>query len=248
VHYGVCIVVPWLTVGIVGIIGSLANRNPASIGLTLHHLRPNATRLTVLFIVVGTALVLLMTVAIHFAGPKVIQQIRHQMPRFIQSLPHTTGERFTFVLVALTAGICEEILFRGFGIAYIRWLWPSSTRISIVIIIGIAFGLAHYGQGRPTVAFAGIAGGVFGWVTLATGTLVPAIVVHCLVDFRASFFPAELTERPRSKSVDEVQSTKQLYAAEPARVISPSSRTSTVGVVQHVRHPGTRADPEPTDS
>jgi hypothetical protein len=67
----------------VAIIGLLANRNPASIGLTLHHLRPNATRLIVLFIVVGTALVLLMTVTIHFAGPKIIQQIRHKMPRFI---------------------------------------------------------------------------------------------------------------------------------------------------------------------
>jgi uncharacterized protein len=197
-------------VGVVAVVGLLANRNAASIGLTFHHLKPNATKWITLFIVVGTVLVLLMTAAIHFAGPKVIHQIRHKMPRFVQALPHTNQERLAFLLVALTAGICEEILFRGFGIAYVRWLWPSANRISIVVIVGIGFGLAHYGQGRPTTVFAGIAGGVFGWVTLATGTLVPAIVVHCLVDIRASFFPAELTERPRPKRFRKAEEIQQL--------------------------------------
>jgi len=240
-HYAVCIVVPWLNVGMVAIIGLLANRSLASIGLTLNHLMPNATLLTATFIIAGAVVVLLMTAAIHVAGPKVIEQMRHKMPRFIQTLPHTTRERAIFLLVALTAGISEEILFRGFGIAYIRWLWPSADRISIIVIIGIVFGLAHYGQGRPTMAFAGIAGGAFGWVTLATGTLVPAIVVHSLLDIRASLFPAELTERLRSKKSNEVETTLRLNTSKPGaehggRTSTPPG-TSIAGVVRHVRMP-----------
>jgi len=251
-HYIVCILVPWLTAGIVAMIGLLANRSPATIGLTLHDLTPNASKQIVLFIVVGFVVVFLMTVAIHFVGPKVVKQIRHKMPRFVQALPHTTHERLIFLLVALTAGICEEILFRGFGIAYIKWLWSGANRISIIVIVGIAFGLAHYRQGRPTVAFAGIAGGVFGWMTLATGTLLPAIVVHCLVDIRASFFPAELTEPVHPRVFNQGESTLLLHqsepSAEPGTVISTSPETSPAGIVRYVPKPGKPLNSDPTDS
>jgi uncharacterized protein len=37
-------------------------------------------------------------------------------------LPGTAEERHCFVLVAITAGVCEEILYRGFLIQYFREL------------------------------------------------------------------------------------------------------------------------------
>jgi membrane protease YdiL (CAAX protease family) len=190
----ICIFVPWINVALVATVGLLAGRSAASIGLTLRNLSPGQVKFSVIFIVVGALITALMTVAVQFAGPKTIQQFRHKMPRYIASLPHTLNERLLFLGVALTAGICEEILFRGFGIAYLRWLWPGFGDFAIVVITAVLFGLAHYGQGRSTIGFAGVVGCFFAWATLVTGSLIPAMVVHCLIDLRISLLPAALSE------------------------------------------------------
>ena len=99
-------------------------------------------------------------------------------------LPVSANERRVFVGVALTAGICEEIVFRWFGITYVRWVAPGSSNLTVIVLIGVVFGLAHYYQGRNGVLITGAAGGLFTWLTLASGSLIPAIVIHALIDLR----------------------------------------------------------------
>jgi membrane protease YdiL (CAAX protease family) len=181
-HYRRGIAGEWIGVGVVGVVGLLVGRSPASIGLTARGLA-GATHE-----VVEVALVLAATaVAFRHAGFRDV--LRNQARGFIALLPRTRIERVTFAGLAVTAGICEEVLFRGFGVAYVRWLWPAVTRAGLVAVTSVVFGLGHLYQGLRGVLLTGIVGALLASVTLSTGTLLPAILMHALLDLRVLALP-----------------------------------------------------------
>jgi membrane protease YdiL (CAAX protease family) len=184
----------WVAVGVVAVIGALAGRGPASIRLTLQHLGPDAPLLIVLY--VGVAAVALggSLIVLWRGSQPQIDRFRRQLRGFVAIIPRTRVERMTFAMVAVTAGICEEILYRGFGIAYVRWLHPSAGSALLVVVLGSAFGIAHLYQGPRGVVLTGLIGGFFTWITLLTGTLLPAILIHVLVDLRVVALPPTLTD------------------------------------------------------
>jgi membrane protease YdiL (CAAX protease family) len=53
------------------------------------------------------------------------------------------------------------------------------------------------------VLFTGLIGAAFTWITLLTGTLLPAILIHVLVDLRVVALPSTLTE-PVSAPIEPV--------------------------------------------
>ena len=91
--------------------------------------------------------------------------------------------------MAVTAGVCEELIFRGFGIAYVRWLWPGATHFWLVALTAAGFGFAHLYQGARGVILTGVVGAVLASLVLATGSLYPAMAIHALVDLRVLALP-----------------------------------------------------------
>jgi membrane protease YdiL (CAAX protease family) len=88
-----------------------------------------------------------------------------------------------FLLLALTAGCCEEFLYRGFAIAaFSRAGWPIW---SAVLASAILFGLAHLYQGRGGAVGTSILGVVFGTARVLYGSVVPAVFWHATVDIVA---------------------------------------------------------------
>jgi membrane protease YdiL (CAAX protease family) len=93
--------------------------------------------------------------------------------------PRTRSELGWWVALSLSAGFCEEFIFRG----YLIWafqpvfaLWGAAA-FSVVL-----FALAHAYQGTKGILATGIVGGLFTLVVLICGSLWPAIVLHALVD------------------------------------------------------------------
>jgi membrane protease YdiL (CAAX protease family) len=216
-RWTVAITLSWFNVGILAIVGVLANSNAASIGLTLSNTKPNAALIGWLFIAISTLVVGIGTLVMRRIRPK-NTEIGRTLRRMSKGLPHGRQERWIFTAMAASAGIGEEILFRGFGIAYIRWLFPDAATVVIVIVIAITFGLAHRNQGNQSVAMNTLVGGVLTWVTLATGTLVPAIVVHTLLDLRFLFLRPDVVESSRNDT-------------RPSKRLRRSVRTAAVGKV-----------------
>ena len=94
-------------------------------------------------------------------------------------LPHGREELRWFLGVALTAGICEEILYRGFAL----WaLQPWCGFYGAVAISTVLFALAHGYQGRRGALGAAGIGVVFVLMLVLCRSLVPAIVVHAIFD------------------------------------------------------------------
>jgi hypothetical protein len=109
-------------------------------------------------------------------------------------VPRSRVERGAFVGVALTAGICEEILYRGFGLAFLHWAMPTVSIAVDIVVISLAFGVAHAYQGGRGVAAATIGGGLFGLIVASSGTLFVAIAIHALVDLRILGLSPDLIE------------------------------------------------------
>jgi uncharacterized protein len=95
-------------------------------------------------------------------------------------LPNTPEEMRAFRWVALTAGVCEELLFRGFLIwALAHWM-PVWVAAAVALTI---FTLAHlYQENARALAGVAIAGAVMTVLVVVSGSLLPAIILHAAVD------------------------------------------------------------------
>jgi hypothetical protein len=95
-------------------------------------------------------------------------------------LPHTRPEIAVYLLVALTAGICEETIFRG----YLQRQFTALTKSAAIgaLLQGILFGLAHAYQGWKMIVIIAVYGCLFGALVLWRRSLRPGIIAHFLQD------------------------------------------------------------------
>jgi uncharacterized protein len=183
-HYRRGLIGEWTAVAVVAAIGVLADRDPSSIGIRTRGIGRAAPEAAVLVVLLGITAVIF-----RLGGDGIRSALRSQAKGFVALLPTTTRERQVFASLAVTAGICEEILFRGFGIAYARWLWPGASHVDLIVVTSVAFGVAHLYQGARGVLLTGIVGAVFASITLSSGTLLPAMLLHALLDLRVLALP-----------------------------------------------------------
>lgn len=97
--------------------------------------------------------------------------------------PATRQERRWWVVVALTAGIAEEICFRGFLLSYLRSLWGLGLGIAILVSC-VVFGLQHLYQGTKGVVGTAVLGALFALLFAMSGSLLLPIVLHAVTDLR----------------------------------------------------------------
>jgi len=99
-------------------------------------------------------------------------------------LPVTREEGAWFALVSVTAGICEEILYRGFLTRYLSdQPWHLGLWIALAVS-SIAFGLAHGYQGIAGIIGTALLGALLAVVFIATGNLWIPIALHAVIDLR----------------------------------------------------------------
>ena len=99
-------------------------------------------------------------------------------------LPSSIRERRWWWLVCITAGICEEVVYRGFLLHYFHTLpFHLSLTWAMVVSSGI-FGIGHLYQGVAGGVQTGVIGFVFAAMFVMTGSLVVPIVVHAVMDLR----------------------------------------------------------------
>ena len=112
---------------------------------------------------------------------KTLDDLRAQAASVVDLMPRTDPERRWWKAVSVTAGICEEIIFRGFLIWYLgNWmpLWVAA------IVVAAAFGVGHLYQGWAGVLKTGINGLLMGLLFVGTGSLLWPIILHTAVDLQ----------------------------------------------------------------
>jgi membrane protease YdiL (CAAX protease family) len=133
--------------------------------------------------------------------------VRGQLGDLTFLMPQTLREARTFDLVSVTAGICEELMFRGFVMAYLTAvlgvpLWAS------ILLSSLAFGFAHLYQGPLGMVKSGGVGVVFAILYVMTGSLWAPMIAHAVMDItsgRVTF--AALSGKPEESSPSLIAST-----------------------------------------
>ena len=99
--------------------------------------------------------------------------------KLVHFLPHSKRELNAIYGVSLTAGIVEEIVYRGFVLWYLALVMPLWAA---VILSSIAFGVAHSYQGPAGAVKCGFVGLAFAGFYLLTGSIWLPMIGHFLFD------------------------------------------------------------------
>ena len=101
------------------------------------------------------------------------QAIRHM-------LPQARIEVILYLMMALTAGFCEEVIFRG----YLQRQFTAATQAAAggIVLQGIAFGASHGYQGWKFMLLIVGYGALFGLLAQWRRSLRPGMITHFLQD------------------------------------------------------------------
>lgn len=118
------------------------------------------------------------------ARPELHAEVFEQLDSAAPFLPRTRRETRWFRGVALTAGFCEEVMFRGFLLAYAAvWLGPWGA----VAGTSLAFGIGHLYQGTTGAIKTTVAGLIAGSLFVLGGSLLAPVLLHAFVDLHGGF-------------------------------------------------------------
>lgn len=99
-------------------------------------------------------------------------------------LPNSFKEFPVFLIMCLSAGIFEEIIFRGFLVSYMQVLLQQSPNASgmAIVLPALVFSVAHYYQGWYAVLKIFVMAVLFGMMFLHSQSIYIAMLLHTLVD------------------------------------------------------------------
>ena len=196
--YAATIGFQWLLFGVVGWRG-LAR------GLTLHQLGLDSQSLIgpVAAGLVGAVLI----GGLQWLNLRRIGKMEGPAPDLLRKLskrllPVTLVEYLPYSALAITAGVCEEFVYRGFALA-------AFSRASLPVWLGVIlssalFGLAHAYQGRAGIVSTGLFGVVLALGRLGFGSLIPVMMWHAGLDLAAGVAASKyLVERAGEETAGE---------------------------------------------
>ena len=150
------------------------------------------------------AIVLILALTIHYARTALRiariesgKRVKIANPDMARLSPRTQSEMAWWVALSLSAGFCEEFIFRG----YLIWVfqgvigWWGAAAISVVL-----FAIAHAYQGAKGILATGVLGFLFTLVVLISGSLWPAMALHALIDIGEGLIACLALQRVDSES------------------------------------------------
>ena len=106
-------------------------------------------------------------------------ELREKADNLADLVPRNDSERRLFDSLSFTAGICEEILYRGLllgALAPVMGVWPA------VAVSSVIFGLGHMYQGAGGIVKTGLVGVFMALLTVFSGSIWIAVLVHAVID------------------------------------------------------------------
>ena len=111
------------------------------------------------------------------AAPELLRKLAQRL------LPANLIEYLPYAALAITAGVCEEFIYRGFVLGALA---RAALPVWVSVILSAAlFGLAHAYQGRGGIVSTGLFGILLALGRLGFGSLVPVMMWHAGLDLTA---------------------------------------------------------------
>ncbi|MBI1344620.1 MAG: CPBP family intramembrane metalloprotease [Terrimonas sp.] len=193
----------WIVTLVVLVNWWLHQRTGAALGiLSLPLLNKTVILLTALFI-----LLYLLDSLYTIRNKQEIEKIKEEWKLSAPFLPVLQSELPVYILMCLTAGICEEIIFRGFLVNYAQSLFAGmqGTIYWAVTVPAIVFAAAHYYQGIKAVLKIALLSILFGILFIRSGSLWIVILLHVGVDLFGGLLSIRYLDDDENKTPDDLE-------------------------------------------
>ncbi|MCI0432323.1 MAG: CPBP family intramembrane metalloprotease [Gemmatimonadetes bacterium] len=108
-------------------------------------------------------------------------------------LPVTRRERFAFAGLSVTAGLCEELLFRSFLLVTLE---SATGSLAVALLIStVLFGWVHAYQARAGAIRAGVLGALLTLPPVLAESVWPSMVAHTAIDLIGGLWLREKATR-----------------------------------------------------
>ena len=175
--YRQTIIMQWIALAALAVVWYLYGRPLANVGFTA----PSGTGfwigLGVVTLVIAYFLYAYRALK-HGKDDKLLAQLE-SLGDLIHFLPHTKRDLNYFIAASVTAGIVEEIIYRGFVLWYLSFLMPLWAA---VLLSSVIFGFGHSYQGVSGGIKTGLIGVAFALLYVGTGSIWLPIIAHILLD------------------------------------------------------------------
>lgn len=199
--YASTIAFQWILVGVIFWRTSAHGLGAAEMGLG----RPSLGLTAAVSTLLAALLLANQLISLKYVGARP-QDLRSKLAQVaLRIFPQDQLERLVFFAVVITVALCEELIYRGFSQA----IFQNVTRSTLggIVLSALLFAVAHAYQGRRGIIATCIVGLLFAVARSITGSLIPCVVGHFIVDFVAGYlFPGRLREALSTLEAEEVSS------------------------------------------
>ena len=191
--YILSIAVLWGTTLAVFIMSVIGNISPADLGFRPISFNCNIWFTAVILILSGLAFAYLIYQTISLlTRPKWREkQALTGTQGALAILPRTKKEKWFYTLLSFSAGVCEEIFYRGFLVFLLYAIFPDMPIYLIVLITAVMFGVSHFYQGVNGIISTGLVGAALMCLFLVTNSLILPILLHFFMDVSSAFVLTE---------------------------------------------------------
>lgn len=154
-------------------------RSASALGITLR--ADDGAALGAVVVAAGLAVLALQRFLVRRLDASGRRRLRAQFAGTRALLPEDDREHRWFRAMAVTAGVCEELLYRGFLIPYCAHF--AGAPLGILLAAGL-FGLGHLYQGPRGVAKTFLVGVAAGLLYVETGSLLWPMLLHAALDLQ----------------------------------------------------------------
>ncbi|HEY4128047.1 MAG TPA: CPBP family intramembrane glutamic endopeptidase [Gammaproteobacteria bacterium] len=176
------LVMLWGLVLLLAIDWWLVGREPKALGLIVH---PDFLFMAgCLFAAVIMAVFVWQAFKIRRLDPERKRKIIAKNPGVFEIIPSTPKQLRWFVGLSVSAGVTEELLYRGFLI------WALSAYMDLLmaaVLASVLFGLAHAYQGVAGILKTGAIGLVMATLYIGSGTILLPMLLHAFMDISSGF-------------------------------------------------------------
>ncbi|MEQ8584327.1 MAG: CPBP family intramembrane glutamic endopeptidase [Marinoscillum sp.] len=105
--------------------------------------------------------------------------IKGKMKDIYHYLPKTRREFNWFIMLSISAGICEELIFRVFLFEFLK---ENAGLLIAFVLVNISFAITHVGMGKRNVIGSLILGLLFSAIYYYTENIWIAVLLHIAID------------------------------------------------------------------
>ncbi|PQD96751.1 CPBP family intramembrane metalloprotease [Pradoshia eiseniae] len=200
----------WLPTLFIFLLVSLTGMNLMDIGIALPNINLDTLGTEFTYTIIIAAVIYMLIFSYYLIGYRFSSKLRM---KFIEAkekelnaapyadiLPVTNKEKKLWDYVSLTAGVTEEIIYRGFLIFAFSTLFPDLSIWLVILLSSMLFGLAHTYQGFTGVIRTSIIGIFFSCIYIGLNSILPLILIHFLMDYVAKLGDSPMDQETNIKT------------------------------------------------